>query len=185
VLYFLIPLLIGFASNLASAFTTTYTCRWGSPRGTLLSAILRNVTGIPLWALGFALAYTAPSTLLFNASLAFQVVGWLLLALGALIICAALYSIRSRAAAPSMGDIMVSSGLYAWVRHPIHTGTLLEFTGLFLIRPSLAVLTACALGIAWVLLQTRFEEHDLLQRLPEYGEYMKRVPAFFPGIKRV
>jgi protein-S-isoprenylcysteine O-methyltransferase Ste14 len=108
-----------------------------------------------------------------------------LLGIGALIICVALFSIRASAAAPSTGDALVERGVYAWVRHPIHAGTLLEFTGLFFIRPTLAVTLACGLGIVWVLLQTRFEERDLLQRIPEYADYMKRVPAYFPGLKRV
>jgi protein-S-isoprenylcysteine O-methyltransferase Ste14 len=181
VLVFLIPLLLGFASNLASAFTTAFSHRWGSRRGRLVTVILRNITGIPLWALGFMLAFGMLSRPLFNASLVVRVSGWLLVGVGAVVICVALYSIRSKAVAPTMDDALVEHGLYAWMRHPIHSGTLLEFIGLFLTRPTLAVLTACVLGIAWVLLQTYFEERDLLKRMPVYSIYMRRVPAFFPG----
>ncbi len=42
---------------------------------------------------------------------------------------------------------------------------------------------ACALGVAWILLQTRLEEYDLLQRLPGYREYRRAVPCFPPRLE--
>ncbi len=81
---------------------------------------------------------------------------------------------------PSVQDALVQSGPYAQVRHPIHAGTLLEFAGIFLIRPSATMITACVLGVVWVLLQTSFEERDLLQRNPDYAAYMHKVPRFIP-----
>lgn len=56
----------------------------------------------------------------------------------------------------------------------------LEFFGLLIIRPTQVIALACVLGIIWVLIQTRLEELDLLQRLPVYREYMRRVPRFVP-----
>jgi protein-S-isoprenylcysteine O-methyltransferase Ste14 len=182
---FLIPLLLGFTFNLASAFTAAYSCRWGDRRGSIISAVLRDVLGIPVWAIGLVLAVRAQSPYLFLSTTIFQVVGWLLLAIGAIIILVALLSIRLRAAVPSTRDALIQSGLYGLVRHPIHSGTLLELAGLVLISPTLTVVVACLIGAGWVLLQTRFEEYDLLQRLPEYREYMKRVPRFFPRISHV
>jgi protein-S-isoprenylcysteine O-methyltransferase Ste14 len=94
----------------------------------------------------------------------------------------ALYSLRAKAAVPSLQDGLVQSGLYGRVRNPIHSGTMLEFAGLALLFPTLPVLLACALGVLWVLLQTRCDEYDLLQRLPAYRHYMQRVPRFIPRI---
>lgn len=53
---FLIPLLIGFAFNWASAFTHFYSKRWGPCAGMLTSFHLRNILGIPVWVFGLALA---------------------------------------------------------------------------------------------------------------------------------
>jgi protein-S-isoprenylcysteine O-methyltransferase Ste14 len=89
-----------------------------------------------------------------------------------------------RAAMPSVRDTLEVRGLYAHVRHPMYGSMLLEFVGLALLNPTLAVALACALGIGWVVLQVRLEELDLLQRLPAYREYMERVPRFVPHLSR-
>jgi protein-S-isoprenylcysteine O-methyltransferase Ste14 len=181
---FLIPLVLGFAFNLASAFTTAFSRRWGERRGSFVTAILRDLLGIPVWAIGFVLAIRTPSLTLIVSTMFTEVVGWITIGAGGAIIVVALVMIRLRAAVPSTGDPLVHNGIYAYVRHPIHTGTLLEFTGLFFIRPTLAVASACALGVVWVLLQTRFEELDLMQRMPSYREYMNRVPRFLPRLQK-
>ena len=179
---FLIPLLFGFACNLASAFTAAFSQRWGARRGAQLTFVLRNILGIPVWAVGMVMAFRSPQPALFDPGIAVRVAGWGLVLAGGAVIVLALFAIRGRAAAPSMGDALVQNGVYARVRHPIHSGTLLEFGGLFLLNPSTAAAVACAMGVGWVLLQTRFEEIDLAQRLPGYREYMRRVPRFVPRL---
>jgi protein-S-isoprenylcysteine O-methyltransferase Ste14 len=182
-LLFLIPLLIGFLFNLLSAFTAELSKRFGDRTGSHLSILLRDVLGIPVWAAGFSLAALAPVPNLFENDPGWKVAGWILIIAGGLIIFAALITIRMRSLAPSTGDGLARDGLYARVRHPIHSGTVLEFLGLFLVRPSATLGLACALGVIWVMIQTICEERDLLQRMPEYRAYMDRVPRFFPKIR--
>jgi protein-S-isoprenylcysteine O-methyltransferase Ste14 len=177
---FVLLLLAGFSLNAASVLTASYSRRWGQRRGSFVSFVLRNILGIPVWAVGFVLAFRAPSSLITARPPALEILGLVLLIAGGIIILAALVTIKARAALPSTGDALVQKGLYAWVRHPIHSGTFLEFLGLFLFKPSLTVAAACALGVVWIIVQTLLEERDLLQRIPAYGEYMKRVPRFFP-----
>ncbi len=180
---FLIPLILGFVCNLASAFTIVYSRKWGERKGSIVTVLLRDVLGIPVWGLGFALAAWIPSPLLFKATNALEIIGWLLIAAGAAVIVIALATIRLRSAAPTTHDSLAETGIYARVRHPIHSGTLLEFLGVILVRPSLTMALACGLGVVWILLQTRFEEWDLLQRIPGYHQYMDRVPRFIPRFK--
>jgi protein-S-isoprenylcysteine O-methyltransferase Ste14 len=182
VFYFLVPLVFGFLFNLLSAFTSEFSKRFGDRTGSLLSIVLRDVLGIPVWATGFCLAALAPSANLLPRAPGIQLAGWILIAAGGFIIAAALVTIRRRSIAPTAKDAIASTGIYARVRHPIHSGTILEFLGLFLVRPSAAIGLACVLGIVWVLIQTACEERDLLQRMPDYREYMKQVPRFFPKI---
>jgi len=182
--FFLIPLMVGFAANLASAFTTAYSRRWGDRRGSLLTILLRDILGIPVWALGFVLAFVQKSPVPLFASPAARLLGWLLIAAGGAIILVALAVLRYRAAAPSVRDALVQSGLYGLIRHPIHSGTMLEFAGLFLARPTITVAAACVLGVVWVLVQTELEERDLLRRLPDYREYRARVPRFLPRFRK-
>jgi protein-S-isoprenylcysteine O-methyltransferase Ste14 len=181
---FLIPLVIGFVFNLASALTTAFSRRWGDRRGSLITMILRNILGIPVWAIGFGLAARTQSQLLFSKMIVTDVIGLLIIMAGGLIILIALVAIRLRAVAPSTRDHLVRNSLYAQVRHPIHTGAFLEFAGLFLLKPTQSIAIACVLGVIWVLIQTRLEEYDLLQRLPNYREYMNQVPRFLPRLRR-
>jgi len=180
---FLIPLLLGFTFNAASAFTSTYFHKWGERRGSIVSVVLRDVLGIPVWTVGFGMAFLTPSWQFFATSIISQVLGWFLIGGGGAIILAALFTIRTRSVRPSTRDTLAEDGLYAWVRHPIHSGTLLEFVGLFFIRPTQVVVITCALGILWVFIQTWLEERDLLQRMPDYREYRRRVPLLIPHFK--
>jgi protein-S-isoprenylcysteine O-methyltransferase Ste14 len=181
--WFIIPLIIGFTSNVASTFTMLYCEKLGKARGTLLTFILRNITGIPVWATGFLLAITKSAVLLYSVSFLMQITGWLLIFAGAVIIVIALVSIRTIAAAPSTGDPLINKGIYSFMRHPIHSGTFLEFTGIFILWPSSSTLIASVLGFIWILIQTKFEEKDLIKRIPEYKDYMRQVSRFFLTFK--
>ena len=181
---FLLPLLAGFGFDTASAFTTAFSSRWGERRGQLITAVLRNALGIPLWVVGLGLAIRTRSPALFTSAVALAALGWLLLTLGAVLQLVALGAIRRRAAAPSTGDELIQHGAYARVRHPIYLGLALEFLALVLIRPQETVVLACGLGLGWVVLQARCEELDLVQRIPAYRDYMLRVPRFVPRLRR-
>lgn len=178
--YFLIPLLIGFSSNLASAFTYNYSLRWGKNAGTFITILLRDIFGIPLWAIGFVLAIGEGDNLFFRDTLLTSITGWGLISIGGIVIITALFTIRRKAAAPSTGDTLVYTGLYSFVRHPIHSGTFLEFAGLFILWPSATVGIAFIIGTLWIYLQSIFEERDLQKRIDGYSDYMKITPPFFP-----
>jgi protein-S-isoprenylcysteine O-methyltransferase Ste14 len=176
----LLLLVLGFGLDAASAFTTAYSRRWGKSRGALLSFVLRNVLGIPLWVLGLGVAVRVPSPPLFAASTLSLALGWLLLGAGATIQTLAIVVIGMRAARPSVDDELAAQGVYAYIRHPVYAGLLLEFAGTVFVQPRRIVLAAAALGSAWVWLQARLEERDLVERMPAYVEYMNRVPRFVP-----
>jgi protein-S-isoprenylcysteine O-methyltransferase Ste14 len=180
--WFVVLLILGFSSNVVSTFTMVYSEKWGKKSGTLLTFILRNITGIPVWAAGFLLAISESDRLLNSVSSAARITGWLMISAGATIIVIALVSIRIKAAAPSTGDTLVKNGIYSVIRHPIHSGTFLEFIGLFILWPSFPTGIASVLGFIWIFIQTKFEEKDLVKRIPEYMDYLKQVPRFFPSL---
>jgi protein-S-isoprenylcysteine O-methyltransferase Ste14 len=179
---FLIPIISGFISNLASAFTTTYSEKWGKQTGTFITIVLRDVLGIPVWAIGFVMAIREPAVLLFPSSEFSQIAGWFVITVGSIFIIIALVGLKIKAAAPSTEDKLVKTGIYSRVRHPIHSGTALEFAGIFVFWPTLFVGIAVIIGFIWIYLQTRLEEKDLVRRLPDYKKYMKDIPRFFPDI---
>lgn len=73
------------------------------------------------------------------------------------------------------GQKVVSTGLYAIVRHPMYVGTLVMMVGLPLALGSwwgLVILVPCVIGLAFRILD---EEKMLEQELDGYREYMQSV----------
>jgi protein-S-isoprenylcysteine O-methyltransferase Ste14 len=181
---FLIPLILGFGLAGASAFTASFSRRWGEKGGQMITMILRNVLGIPLWFLGFILGWWEDSTWLSTPGTGIKGLGWLLMIAGSLPVAWGHLQLGWRTHMPSMQDSLVRDGLYGYVRHPIYAGGFLIFAGLALLKPTFTVVIACGFGIIWLIVQARLEEIDLIQRLPAYREYMKEVPRFFPDLRK-
>jgi protein-S-isoprenylcysteine O-methyltransferase Ste14 len=180
---FLTPLFLGFMITSASTFTAFYSHHFGERTGKLVSIILRDVIGIPVWTIGYGMTVQATSTLLFNTIILSSTLAWLMTLVGIVVIFTGLVSIRWRAVAPSLQDTLVAHGIYAHIRHSIYSGMILELIGLFLFKPTLPVMVACALGMIWVMIQARLEEMDLVMRIPAYKDYMRRVPRFLPMLR--
>lgn len=179
---FIIPLLLGFALGGASAFTATYSHWWGERGGALVTLILRNFVGIPLWLVGFVIAWLQPAPLFFNPSTLTKTLGWLVIFSGSILVSWGHLLLGWRAHFPSMQDTLVRHGTYGRVRHPIYAGIFLILTGFTVLNPTLPVAVASAIAIGFFILIARLEEIDLMQRLPEYREYMKEVPRFVPQL---
>ncbi len=177
---FLVPLIAGFLLNSLSAQTGWYCAKLGETRGRQVTFLLRNLFGIPLWAVGFVLAARTRMPAYLAPSPARDLIAWGLIAGGATVIGLALVALRSKAAAPSSQDSLVEKGLYARVRHPIHVGTAFEFVGLALLIPTPPVILSSTIGLTWLVVQSRLEEADLVRRMPAYRDYMRRVPRFWP-----
>ncbi len=177
-------IIIGFALVGASAFTAAYSGWWGEKGGRLATIILRNLLGIPLWFAGFVLAWLEPSPLLFDPNITIKLIGSFLIILGSIPFIWGHIELGWRTHMPSVKDTLVQQGLYAYVRHPIYTGGFAILAGLALIKPTLAFVLACILGVIWLIVQARLEEIDLLQRMPDYKDYVKQVPRFLPRFRR-
>lgn len=79
------------------------------------------------------------------------------------------------------GGEMVRSSIYDIIRHPLYGGALRICIGLACFNQGIYalifVLLLPLLVFGWLRL---VEEKELIERIPSYGEYRKRVPAFFP-----
>jgi len=180
----LVPLLAGSLLVGASASTTSFARRFGEARGQALTFVLRNVLGLPLVFVGAIWAWQSPSPWLFAPKPPLAVAGWTLVVAGALVFVVGHVHIGTPAGRPTMRDALVRRGLYAYVRHPIYAGSLALILGLALLHPTPTFISAAAVGTAWLLIQARIEERDLIQRLPEYRGYMRQVPRFVPRLRR-
>jgi protein-S-isoprenylcysteine O-methyltransferase Ste14 len=181
---FLIPLLLGFGLAGASAFTTVYSRRFGERGGQMATSILRNFLGIPLWFVGLVMAWQAPAERWWGDGTATEAIAWLLIAAGSIPVIWGHLLLGWRTHMPSVRDTLVRHGLYARLRHPIYAGAVPIFVGLALLKPTPTMVVACAAAVAWLIVQARLEEIDLLQRLPAYRRYMQDVPGFVPRWRR-
>lgn len=117
-----------------------------------------------------------------------QVLGWIglgLAAIGVIIALAAGFGLgRSLTASPipRAQASLITTGLYARVRHPIYFGLLLAGFGILLDAGYWTQLVI--LLMLWLVLKTKadFEETLLRERYPEYDEYARKTPQLIPRL---
>jgi protein-S-isoprenylcysteine O-methyltransferase Ste14 len=70
-------------------------------------------------------------------------------------------------------------GPYRLIRHPLYVGWFFAFWA----TPTMTAthLLFAVMTTAYILIAIRLEEHDLVNALPEYAEYRRRVPMLVPG----
>ena len=82
---------------------------------------------------------------------------------------------------PKDDAVLIQSGLYRYVRHPIYFGVLLAALAWLLIFPGVYVLAyAIALFVLFDIKAKR-EEVWLVERFPAYKDYQRRVKKLIPG----
>jgi len=119
--------------------------------------------------------------------LALQVFGFLLVLLS---MGFALWVMRENSfAAPVVkiqterGHHVISSGPYAWVRHPMYSSTIFFFVGMPLMLGSWRGLIMAPVFIVLFGFRARLEESALVAGLPGYADYLERVRyRLIPGI---
>ena len=181
---FLAPLLTGFAFNSASAFTAAWSRRWGKRGGQAITAVLRNALGIPLWVAGIVLAARTPAPPLLPEGAPGQAAGWVLVAAGAAVVAWALAALSLAGRRALVRRCPGGGGALRPGAAPTLRGVIAQLIGVCLLLPRWPVLAACGLAVAWVAIQARLEERDLVERVAGYREYMARVPRFVPRLSR-
>lgn len=81
------------------------------------------------------------------------------------------------------GHQVISTGLYAFVRHPMYSGAIFYFIGLALLLGSWYAVAIALVVIALFGLRAAWEEQTLAAELPGYAAYAQRVRyRFVPGV---
>lgn len=116
-----------------------------------------------------------------------RLVGVLLAVGGVVVLGLAMYAYqRANAALPHVEPTpdakaeLVTSGVYARVRHPIYTAVLLGGIGVALAHGHLIVIVLALLLIPFFTFKSRYEETLLRRAYPEYADYMKHTGRFLP-----
>ena len=112
--------------------------------------------------------------------------GVVLIALGAIILVTSFVRLgRSLTANPVPKDdgVLVTSGLYAKVRHPIYFGLLVLALGVVLDAGWWPQIIIASMLYFLLNIKAQFEEDLLRKKYPEYKAYAQKTPRFFPRIK--
>jgi protein-S-isoprenylcysteine O-methyltransferase Ste14 len=112
-------------------------------------------------------------------------IGLLLFTSGSIIQLSALYTLDrqfSNALELQSSHILINTGIYKIVRHPIYLGIILQGLSSIFLLNVISPLFFMLLSTTGVLLRIKKEEVFLIQSLPGYQEYTKRTYALIPGI---
>ena len=81
------------------------------------------------------------------------------------------------------GHQVISTGPYAFVRHPMYSGAILYFLGIALLLGSWYAVGIAVVLIALFGLRAVWEENTLIAELPGYAAYAERVRyRLIPGV---
>lgn len=86
---------------------------------------------------------------------------------------------------PKADGVLVTSGVFGLVRHPIYSGLLVLGIGLVVIGASWLHLLAWLALLSVLMTKSRFEERMLAEQYPDYAAYAARVGRLVPGIGRI
>ena len=85
---------------------------------------------------------------------------------------------------PNQDGVLVTTGVYGIIRHPIYLGLLIITFGLVIssgVWGQIVVWLALAVLLVY---KMRWEEVLLTAKYKGYADYMAKVPAIIPGLKR-
>ena len=132
----------------------------------------------------------------FNSWLAwYQIISWFLLLLCILPLGFGIYYLKSRGSpdkekrseSPLLGfertTVLVTSGIYHFIRHPLYSSLFLLNWGVFFKEPSLPGVLLAAIATFFLIMTSKADEHECLQIFgKEYQDYMKNTKRFIPLI---
>jgi len=111
-----------------------------------------------------------------------QYVGWTIWAVSIILICLPIFILRRKDSVEEEKDfthtkVLVDSGIYAVVRHPLYLGWLLMYLAVIFWGQQWLIAIIGAFGIACVYLISRQEDSRLVEKFgDDYKCYMRSVP---------
>lgn len=113
------------------------------------------------------------------------VIGSILFAIGAILgLLGVKHLGRNRTPYPQpLADAaLVTTGVYAWVRHPLYASLIYAGFGWALLWSSYPALIIAAIDLCFFTAKAQAEERHLRAKFPAYADYATRVKRFIPGL---
>jgi protein-S-isoprenylcysteine O-methyltransferase Ste14 len=116
----------------------------------------------------------------------FQIISWILLFLSVYVVVTG-YTLLKRKGNPDGNfentSLVVKSGIYKYIRHPLYLSIFLLGTGIVLKDPEGIQLILGFINLIAVYITARIEEKEMIARFGiEYQDYMKETKMFIPFI---
>jgi protein-S-isoprenylcysteine O-methyltransferase Ste14 len=129
--------------------------------------------------MNYKIWFTNPFSLL-------QIISWILLILSAYVVVTG-YLLLKRKGKPDTNfentSILVKSGIYSYIRHPLYFSIFLLGTGVMIKDPGKAQLILGIINLVAIYLTARIEEKEMITKFGnEYLDYMKETKMFIPFI---
>jgi len=99
---------------------------------------------------------------------------------GGIINLTGLLTLRRGFTIMSEARVLITSGIFCFMRHPLYTGHFLMFFGSLCLRLHSYTIAMYVLFVAGQFLRAQIEEKKLSATFPEYVEYIKKTGMFFP-----
>jgi protein-S-isoprenylcysteine O-methyltransferase Ste14 len=115
-----------------------------------------------------------------------QIISWVLLTISAYAVITG-YLLLKRKGKPDSNfentSLLVKSGIYGYIRHPLYLSVFLFGTGVMLKDPGLIQLILGTINLIAVYFTARIEEKEMIAKFgDEYKEYMKETKMFIPFV---
>lgn len=115
-----------------------------------------------------------------------QVISWILLILSAYFGLAGFILLKMKGASTGNFEnttVLVRTGVYRLIRHPLYFSLFLLGTGVMMKNPSLAVVLLAVVNLGAVWITALLEEKDMIKKFGEpYKNYIRETKMFIPFI---
>lgn len=85
---------------------------------------------------------------------------------------------------PKTGSHLITTGIFAYMRHPIYTGVFLTCVGFAIFQGSITRMVISILLLLFFDRKTVYEEKKLKLAFSEYEKYAAHTSKFFPFLKK-
>lgn len=83
---------------------------------------------------------------------------------------------------PKEKGVLITNGIFKFIRHPIYSGFLVFLIGLSISTGSLSRIVITLLAMIFFSIKASYEEQRLMKKYPEYIQYKERTGKFIPKI---